>query len=194
MNSNAPVLIKSIEDYLDLLGEQFATLQSGIYAAAQMFVEACTAHPGFEAHFKERFPSINPHRIADYKRIGERSLLPELAENCSAGAAALRRLPVADQRRWLNEPIPVFLQHEGQSDTLLVALDDLTYEQARQVFDKDHVRSLGAQRAWLESRPKRLLAPRIVDAPYIIKGKQAVINGVSFDLKTLLQICAQMQS
>lgn len=85
------------------------------------------------------------------ERTGRGQLDPRLVYTSVTHGQAIRRLTLTDQHRALDEHLDLLLPG---GDTLKVSLANATTEQARQLLDFDHIRSLTEQRAWLAS-PER---------------------------------------
>ena len=99
---------------------------------------------------------VDPAVLEKFERIGRERLLPLLALRSWPAVRHLERLPLSEQALLLEEPVTlVVVKGEGEVDELQVLAKDLTPKQCQQVFDRDRVRSVGGQRAWLiESQNK----------------------------------------
>lgn len=186
--------INTVNDYVAAFAAAFQRGTDAWIEAGKILNAAIEAHPGIEAEILEQCRSATRADLNRLKAIGRGTLHPLLADGGSCGRQALGRLPIADQEKYLENPIPVIVREQGKTDVLLIAIDDLTREQCRQVFARDHVRTTAEQSAWLASQAT--FAKPITDsAPplYTIRRGHCVIGGVTFDKKTLLQICAQME-
>jgi hypothetical protein len=91
-----------------------------------------------------------------------------------SGAERLKKMPFSLQEKYLKDSFELLiLNDDGTTDKILVALNDLTPSQAAQLFERDTIRSLPAQRAWLESERARRAenGKKVVKPPYKIVGK-----------------------
>ena len=140
-----------------------------------------------------RCPEITEDTVLAFDRVGRRQLHPRLLTSNKPGAVRLRSLPMGLQEKYLSAPLPVLVKNGKAVETLAVSVWNLTPDQCRQVFDKDSVRSEGAQRAWLESQSARRAAPVQVDEPYRITGHTLVVmEPCKLTCKQLLSLAAQM--
>jgi hypothetical protein len=53
------------------------------------------------------------------------------------------------QRQYTDAPIPLVIHTSHGTDVLLVEAKNLTQQQVKQVFAREHVRTEGEQKAWL---------------------------------------------
>lgn len=99
-------------------------------------------------------------------------MAPELIWGETVGRRALAKLPMQEQERWLAAPLEVATT---TGDVLQVSVDNLTPELCRQVFDGARVRSIGEQRAWLETanRAKRITS---AIADFEVRGKTLIVH------------------
>lgn len=116
-----------------------------------------------------------------FEQIGRKQVYPQLLINTSAGCRKLASMPYSQQVKYANEPIPVVIKNETGTDQILVKSSDLSTYQVRQVFSKDGVRTLGAQRAWIEDQERAAanavdVDPEQWELPWIVKGKQVIIT------------------
>lgn len=158
----------------------------------QLLIALIEAHPKFKEELHAAHPEIPLAALNTLERVGRGAILPEVAYGTpSAGRAALAKLPVSDQERLLKEGVSVLLLRNGDLQTLRVEIDNLTPDQVRQVFDRDIIRSEGAQRAWLEDKLTKA-TPVAIEQDYVIKGKFVKFrNGPKVSRATLAQILAQ---
>lgn len=136
--------------------------------------------------------------LSKFVAIGRGQIHPELMTHTSPAARRLVSCDVSEQRRYLTEPLPLLvLRDQDQTETMQVQLDALTPEQARQVIDRDHVRDLAEQRAWLEDQLEKRRSKRraaVEDAgDFVIKGHKVVFKkGVSMTKDDLIKIAARL--
>jgi len=80
--------------------------------------------------------------------VHERGLCPRLVTHPQGRLAF--GLSCSEQESFANdEPVELMV---GNGDTLMVQPSKMTGKQLKQVYARDHIRDLGEQRAWLESR------------------------------------------
>lgn len=153
----------------------FANAEEAFINAGAIYARSIQVHgPGAREAFAAACPHITAGTWRRLEAVGNGSLDARLLTAGSCGANALRRLPITAQREALGTGVEVCLPG---GDALRVQVDDLTPEQARQVFAADHVRSLPAQRAWLEAHPA---VPRTVSASagmaWGVRAGKVVVN------------------
>lgn len=136
---------------------------------------------------------INANVLAQFERIGRKQVMPKLLVLDFPASIYLQKLPMSEQIRLVNGEVEL-LVHDGSPnvDTLRVSTANLTKGQCKQVFDKNGVRSLGAQRAWLEDQKKK--APLQSSVPtWRIKGEKVVFSSAcEMSRHDLAIILAQM--
>jgi hypothetical protein len=77
-------------------------------------------------------------------------------------------------------------------DTLKVRTIDLTTEQSKQVFHEDEVRTLGAQRAWLEDQKRKQPSDPDPANYEVKKGKLVVREPMTFTKSQLRSLLLSM--
>lgn len=144
----------------------------------------------------QKEPNINARLLYKLEEIGRRRLHPMLALGGGSGCSALAKLPMSQQERYLKEPVPVVVHTaQGKTDILQVRVQDMTPEQARQVFDKDRVRTEGEQKAILMQAVSHAAAQKkpAKDVPWVIRGgKVEFMEGVRLGAAELATILAQL--
>lgn len=134
--------------------------------------------------------------LAQFERIGRKQVLPQLLVANFPASRYLKRLPMSEQQRLVDGTIELLLERESGTDTLQVHTRHMTKDQCRQAFDKGAVRTLGAQRAWLEGeRHERLLSkPTKASAPWHIRNGKVVFSAeCEMSRQELAIVLAQMQ-
>lgn len=144
-------------------------------------------------------PLLNARILSRMEDMGRRTLHPMLALGGSAGCRALAKLPMSQQERYLKESVPLVVHTpKGDTDVLLVKVQDLTPEQVKQVFDRDRIRTQGEQKAQLmqdvmHKTSKTSKQPKIVEMPWkIVGGKVEFLQGVRLTAAELATILAQL--
>jgi len=136
--------------------------------------------------------------LSRFEQIGRNALYPKLLASTSAGARALSSCPYSEQKHYVENAVEVLVMRDGQPDTLKVALDDLTTDQVKQVFNRGRIRDLAAQRAYLEDKLERDRMSKVAEiedgAGYVLKGKQVVFKkGCAMNKDDLIQILGRMK-
>ena len=164
--------------FFDAFDDAFNRASAGFIEAGQILAKGIAEHgPEFRDLIIARFPKIAPSTWRKLESIGNGILDHRLLTDSSAGASILRRLPGPIQTRALNEGVAVLI---AGGETLRVQVDNLTPEQARQVFASDHIRDESAQRAWVESRTPAISAVSDkaigVSSAWTVKAGKIMVN------------------
>lgn len=178
--------------------EQFtAAIQRGIEAfeeAGQVLVALIEINPKVKDEILENCPDVTEEMLDTFERIGRRQLFYRLAIHEGPGVKALRRCSYSDQVKYFNEPIPLLITDGKNTETLNVGVHALTPEQARQAVGAHRIRSLGEQRAWIESQ-KSKAAPIPVTSPYSVhRGKITFHQPCTMSVSELARLLAEASS
>jgi len=134
--------------------------------------------------------------LAQFERIGRKQVMPRLLVAEYPAANSLQKLPMSEQQRLLNGSVELVTMKAGKTDVLSVAVQDLTRQQCRQVFDRNSVRSLGAQRAWLEAQATEQELVNIKatsQTPWVVRsGRVLFREGCELSRHELAVILAQV--
>lgn len=138
---------------------------------------------------------LSSETILAFDQIGRRKLHPRLMVSDAPGVVALRRLPYSVQEKHIAEPVELLVSSDGKWETLLVDVHNLTRLQAKQVFDKDKVRSSAAQRAWIEGETLKRTVPEVPDqCPYrIVKRTLVIQEPCQLTARDLARLLADME-
>lgn len=178
----------AIEEFYSLVMEGVkAWKKAGEIVAKQVDVD-----PEFPDKIHDAHPEISVDFVLAFDRIGRRLLHPDLLMDDSPGTCRLRELPFDVQAKHLTKPVQLLVVNGNKYDELSVDVRNLTAAQARQVFSKSGVRSIAAQRAWLEDKNAKQSVPS--DEPYRIVGRKLIVmEPTSFSPKQLAQFLANME-
>lgn len=173
-------------------------IQRGIEAwieAGQFIAKRVDENPDYIAELSDAMPDISPEHLARFEQIGRKQLHPKLLLSSSPGIRALCRLPYPLQERYLKEPVELFIQNGEKPTTLRVDVRNLTKLQTDQAFSFDGVRTVAAQRAWLEDRVCRNAVPTIEsNLPYRTVGKKlVVVTPCTIDRRDLARLLAELE-
>ena len=115
--------------------------------------------------------------------LGRGALDERLVKICGRIVTHLQKLPVYEQKRLLDEGVPVVLA-DKPDEHLMVDVQSLWPAQLKQVFGLNGVRSLAEQRAWLEEKKLCVLTARQLPA-YQVHGTTVKIGAVELDILEL---------
>lgn len=181
-------------DEIDLFINACADLLENLERVGVLAAQAIARDPQFPDKVHARCPDLTPPFIRRMEAVGLGKLHAKLALAECPGVSRLKRLPLAIQERYVENPVPLLIQqNNGGWDTLQVDVRNLTSEQARQVFSTDGVRDESAQRAWIETRRFSDHVPKAQDLPYRILQKELVVTEpCRFNKRSLLRIIDQL--
>lgn len=162
--------------------------------AGEIAARAAKDDPGFIDRVCKQCPDISPETVVRFQRIGEGTLYPRLCLSESPGVRRLRRLPYTLQEKHCSEPIEVLVKTATGYEPEQIDVRALTTEQATQVFDADRIRSISAQRAWLENRASKIVGPATqTTKPYRVVNNEIVcMQACRISKKEALALIAQM--
>jgi hypothetical protein len=90
--------------------------------------------------------------VARFEQLGRKQILPQLLVADYPAAKHVIKLPYSEQSRAVDAGVELLVMGDEGHSTLKVAIGNLTPLQCKQVFAKDAIRSLPAQRAYIESQ------------------------------------------
>jgi hypothetical protein len=165
-------------------------------AAGKLVMESLEANPAWAEEVHALYPEVGLETIYAFERIGRMKLHPRLLLSDAPGYRRLRCLPYDLQEKFLKEPVKLLIREGKNWEELNVNAVNLTADQCKQVFTDHEVRSVPAQRAWIESQNMRKLVPfSDAEMPYRIIGKQLVVNApCRLKVSELARIIAQMEA
>jgi hypothetical protein len=185
-----PALSVLVKKFTNLFQEGMKALEE----ASKLYVEAIDSHPNAKEVFMEKVPEIPASAWAGFEAVGRGSLDKRLLYSSSGVSSRLRKLPLSAQRRALDGRVDLLL--EG-GDTLKLKVTEATTEQLNQLIASNHIRTLGEQRLYLESKRTSAIPPIPVEArpPYVITGKGIrVIRQADFTKADLARILLELET
>jgi hypothetical protein len=175
---------------------QFQTLvQEGMSAwvqAGEILVTIIDSGAMALDQIAESIPEINRRTLATFERIGRKQIVPSLLIASYPAARAAARLPYSEQRRTQSEKIEVATL---DGSDVMVAIEDMTQSQTRQVFNDSSIRSLAGQRAWIESQRTRRDSERVIETPmpYTVRGRSVTfVKGAKLDAREVAALLAAL--
>lgn len=145
------------------------------------------------AEIAESSDMLTEDIVTRFEQLGRKQIVPNLLVADYPAARHMIRLPYSEQKRVVENSVELLV---SGAETLRVAVENLTPSQCRQVFDKNHVRSIAAQRAYLEER-KSNEAREVVecDPIYQVRGRKVIIRRpCEMSAGQLAQIIAEIES
>lgn len=166
-------------------------IQRGLDAfneAGRILVALLDQDPDVKEKIVAAFPQINSAMLTTFENIGRGRIDHRLAFDSGSGVRALEKCPLSVQQAAIENGVELLT---ATGETLRVQVQDLVKEQVSQVFDSGKIRSLGAQRAWLESR-KTAKAIATVETPYRIgRGKITFTAPCTMSAAELMRLAAE---
>ena len=135
---------------------------------------------------------ITVNVLAQFERIGRRQVMPKLLVLDFPASKYLQRLPFSEQHRLIEGSVDLLVIRDSGTDTLMVKCRDLTPDQCKQVFSRNEVRSLSAQRAFMEDRRKKLPCNAGLPTWQIKHGKVVFNSACELTRKELSVILSQL--
>ena len=160
--SKTDIVKTNVDRFVTVLQQGYSNIEE----AARIYVETIDSAPDSKQKFMERLPSFPSGLWLTLEGIGRKVIDSRLLFSGGSIVGKLRRLPFSEQKKTLDDGVQLLT---AERDAILVKLEHMDSDQLDQVFAKDHVRSLGEQRAWLESRSEDRVDPQQAESPYAIK-------------------------
>lgn len=165
--------------------------------AGQLIAQDLDEAEDFESAKDDLCSSLNIGEdiVMRFYAIGKRMTYAPLLIADGPGVIALLKCPYELQERYATEPLDVLVRKGDDWTTLKITARNLTPDQAKQVFKNGEIRSIAAQRAFIEGRATLRYNPNVTqEAPYVIRNHRLVIrNGPTFTASELLRILAAME-
>lgn len=156
--------------------------------ACDLYVQDIDRDPELAEVYREAYPDIPAGSWKGFEAVGRDALVPQLLWAEDPGPRALARMPKHVQLKHLDAPVEMLT---GKGEVLMVNVRGMSQAQARQVFNRNHVRSLGEQRAWLEEHQPAHDEPEAL--PYEVRsGKLVVLRPVTFTRAQLQKLLMEV--
>ena len=170
-------------------------LQIGMSAmreASELYVKVIDREPAAKQAFRELVPEVPASAWKFLEKVGRGQMHERLLLMGGRVQTLLGTLPVSEQAEAVENGVEVLL-HDG--GTMRIMPENLTQSQLSQVFGNGEVRSLDAQRAWMESRRDYRLPPRgVARDAYKVEGALLVVNQpMTFKVEQLKEILSRME-
>lgn len=171
------------------LYDMFVKTMVDLQETSRIYVKEIESNPGIKQELIEL--GLPSGFLATAERIGRGQLHYKLMYKTGFQFARLRFLPFSEQERALDGgPIEVLLPG---GDKLKVSIDNMTREQAAQVFSPSGIRDIAAQRAFLESR--KIHKTTTIELPknkYHVSRGTLVVGDVVFTKAELVKILGEL--
>lgn len=191
--SECNVLCDSDMNYVEEFRAAFACGIESIVKAAAIYVAAIDHNPNNASAFHEAFKDVIPASAwGGFEAVGRKWMHPKLLMGGGGRyGGRIKRLPYSVQESIFSGARFDLLTKTG--DTLKVDLRECTPEQVDQLIDGNSIRSLSAQRAWLEAQTSAPAPQEAEMLPYAITGGKIVFRrGVVMTKRELARIIKEM--
>ena len=181
------------KEILSTIFQRLSDARDAIRDAALMFVSVCKEDPTFRSWALENAPEGTRRTILDLESVGNGLIDYRLITGEVKNSYQLRSLPVPDQKKFIEGSIEVLTEN---GETLLIAGQNLTQDQFRQVFNRTHIRSLAEQKAWIESqKTKQAITAKKTTRPVLEpdkKNKCVLFDGRSIPVSHVMDVCRRV--
>ena len=187
--------LTQIDDKINAFKAAFQAGMNSFERAGKIIVEILDSDPAAADYILSKCDNLTPTALRVFERIGRGHLLPSLAMDTSEGARRLKSLPISMQRQYTDSPIPLVIHTSHGTDVLLVEAKNLTQQQVKQVFAREHVRTEGEQKAWLvqsESEANKPATTSAEPAWKVRNGKVIFTKGATLTAGELATIITQI--
>jgi len=185
-----------VKSKIDLFREAMLGGIASIVRASEIYVEALDEDPNNRELFVSTFSDWIPQGAwSQFEAVGRKWMHPRLLMGGMSDrkkASIIKSLPYSLQESILSGGKFELLVFNG--DIINVDINDATVDQAKQLCAKDHIRTLGEQKAWIIENSKLVekdLTPE--KASYVIYGGKCIVRrDTEFNKKELRAIIARM--
>lgn len=182
-----------INEKISQFKQEMNASADAIKKAATHYYEALQIDAKARDMFSAQYPTISSKTWSGFIKIATGELDSRLLFDATPGGKALTYCDTVTQKEYIENPIPVSC---GNGDTILIQLDKMTSEQARQVFNRGAVRDIPEQRAWIETQKTRrqISKPKVdkVNDVYV-KGHSLYVGSLKLSRGELLRYLSQME-
>jgi hypothetical protein len=144
-----------LENQNPLVGEIVSLITRGIECwskAGEIVVKLIDDHRLSVQEIAGNSEFLTEDIVARFEQLGRKQILPQLLVADYPAAKHVIKLPYSEQSRAVDAGVELLVMGDEGHSTLKVAIGNLTPLQCKQVFAKDAIRSLPAQRAYIESQ------------------------------------------
>jgi hypothetical protein len=181
------------KEIINTISQRLSDAREAIRDAALMFTAACKEDPGFRAWVLENVHEGARRIFLDLEAVGKGLIDERLVTGQVKNSSLLRSLPLPDQQQFIEGSIEVLTEN---GETLLIAGQNLTHDQFRQVFNPTHIRSLAEQKAWIESqKTKQSITAKKTTRPVLEpdkKNKCVLFDGRSIPVSHVMDVCRRV--
>lgn len=168
------------------LNEKISSIISHLDGARENILEAGKLYVDILKHNPEVVDKFKAYNISTsflrfLERVGTGTSLPDLMHSPFQNS----KLSIADQKRIVNEKIPMLvIREDGTEDNLLVNLMEATTPVLKQVVQGNKILSLAEQKQnMMNILNKQRLEGEVLDCPWKIVGNSLIIKASTYSTK-----------
>lgn len=146
----------------ELLQEGIAKLTEAVKRAARKFM---TLEESSREKLRAQSTKAGRDFVDALEKVAAHEMYPDLALETGWAAQHLKKLPIAEQEKWMKEGIPVFLEVKGNSkgDTIIRAPRDLSRDEISQVFETSRNPECPVRVLGVDEQRTNVAAARLVE-------------------------------
>jgi hypothetical protein len=158
-------------------------------------MDAVDADPDAYAKIHKEYPMLSYDTLGILEKIGRGLIEPNLLFDTSPGARRLLGCPIAEQRKYVNEPLPVASIENGKTVVRPRRVQDMTGREARQAIGNSGVRTVDDQVQFIRDDAPAVMQRsaqryQILDNGNILVGDVEFTPGQWEDILTLAKMKA----
>jgi hypothetical protein len=140
---------------------------------------------------------LTDEMVGRFEQLGRKQIIPNLLVSDFPASKHLFRLPYSEQKRLIDGQVELLVVTDKGTETLMVDTENLTSAQCKQVFDKNALRSIGGQRAYMESKKEEFRISSVIhdsEPFYKVRGKRVIFTkACEITSRQLAQILAEIE-
>lgn len=187
-----------VEKYVSVVGDFVALVTSGIECwrkAGELLVDLLDNKGLSLQEIAAQSEYLTMDVLIRFEQIGRNQILPKLLVAGFPAAKHLIKVPISEQSRVMAQGVELLVSNPGDStpSVLLVAAENLTPGQCKQVFYRGAVRTLESQRAYMESERAEALVSEPIHELYRVRGRNVIFpHACEVSAHQLAQILAEI--
>jgi hypothetical protein len=195
MNKTALPQNQNNHDLVDRFIQSVLGAMANLQEAGEIAAQAIDQDQDWPDKVVDKCPDMTIAFIRKIEAVGRKKLHPRLVVNESPGVRRLARLPYSLQEKYSVNPVPLLINKNGNWETLQVDVRNLLPDQARQVFSDDGLRDSSGQRAWIEDKATKQVAPPATGIQYQIRGRKVrFLEPAEYSASELASILARIEA
>lgn len=189
-----------INDKKALIGDFVSLITKGIECwtqAGELVVKLIDEHDLSVQDISQASEYLTDEIVGRFEQLGRKQIIPNLLISDFPASKHLFRLPYSEQKRLIDGTVELLVVTDTGTETLMVQTENLTPSQCKQVFDRTAIRSIGAQRAYLESKKEEARMTSVIhesESFYKVRGRKVIFTKpCEISSRQLAQILAEIE-